>query len=402
MIGLLSHAFGQKNLRNKIIGANGLSKQFVQLEASEKVPFNPQQARAILGLDAGSDLVLKNSETDKLGFTHYRYNQTYKGIPVENAMYVAHTANAQLTGMSGSIITKFDAPQTANTSAKLSAKDAINAALHYVHADRYAWEDENYNARIKFRNGNNATYYPIAEKVWYGGDDQIDANKIALAYKVDVYSVKPLNRQYIYVDAKTGKVLGTKARLMFSDATGNAATGYSGTQTIHSDLSGTSYRLRDLTKGSGVITLKAASGHGDYTSTTANWSFTHADKWALDAHFGAASTWTFYKDNFNRNSLDNAGFALISWINDAATTDNAYWDGSEMVYGNRSSNGAGVVGIDVTGHELTHGVTEKTCALVYSKEPGAMNESMSDIMGKSVQFYTKPADNSWILSNDMN
>src|SRR5207302_224600 len=65
-------------------------------------------------------------------------------------------------------------------------------------------------------------------------------------------------------------------------------------------------------------------------------------------------------------------------------------------------NGNGLTAIDITGHELTHGVTQYTCNLVYSKEPGAMNESMSDIMGKSVQFYTKPADNSWILSNDMN
>ena len=214
--------------------------------------------------------------------------------------------------------------------------------------------------------------------------------------------MKPFDRKFIYVDAKTGKILGTKQELMHSDATGTASTGYSGSQIIHSDLNGSTYRLRDLTKGNGIITLHAASGHADYTSTSANWSFTTSDKWALDAHFGVAATWTFYKNNFNRNSVDNAGFALTSWVNDASTPDNAFWDGSEMDYGNLSSNGNGVTAIDVTGHELTHGVTQFTCNLVYSKEPGAMNESMSDIMGKSVQFYTKPADNSWILSNDMN
>ena len=70
--------------------------------------------------------------------------------------------------------------------------------------------------------------------------------------------------------------------------------------------------------------MHAASGHADYTSTSANWSFTTADKWALDAHFGVAATWTFYKNNFNRNSVDNAGYALTSWVNDASTPDNAF------------------------------------------------------------------------------
>jgi len=73
-----------------------------------------------------------------------------------------------------------------------------------------------------------------------------------------------------------------------------------------------------------------------------------------------------------------------------------------MNFNKRSTGQAGgVTGIDVTGHELTHGVTQTTSQLVYSKESGAMNESMSDIMGKNVQFYTKHNDINWQLSNDM-
>jgi Zn-dependent metalloprotease len=54
------------------------------------------------------------------------------------------------------------------------------------------------------------------------------------------------------------------------------------------------------------------------------------------------------------------------------------------------------------GHELTHGVTQESCNLDYSYESGAINESLSDIMGKSVQFWAKPDDINWQLSNDMN
>ena len=394
-------AVAQNGLLAKISGGKPMTEQFTKLQPADQVAFNPTNAKSALGLQANADLRLLNSETDRLGQTHYRYLQTYQNIPVENSMLIAHTNAGKLEAISGAVITKFDSRLTQRSAASVTSSRAISTAMNYMHAVKYAWQDAGMEERIKMRKGANATYYPVPAQVWYGGDDKLDPSSLRLAYKVDIYSIQPLSRKFIYVDAQNGRVLGFKDEIETTDATGTAATGYSGTQTIHSDLNGSSYRLRDLTKGNGIITLHAATGHADYTSTTANWSFSTADKWALDAHFGAASTWTYYKNNFNRNSVDNAGYALTSWVNDAATTDNAYWDGSEMVYGNRSSNGAGVVGIDVTGHELTHGVTQYTCNLTYSKEPGAMNESMSDIMGKSVQFYTKPADNSWILSNDM-
>jgi hypothetical protein len=120
----------------------------------------------------------------------------------------------------------------------------------------------------------------------------------------------------------------------------------------------------------------------------------------MDVHWGVEKTYDFYKTKFNRNSLDDNGIALISYVNDGEY-DNAHWDGASMNFGILSANNKGVTAIDVTGHELTHGVTQYTSGLVYSNESGAMNESMSDIMGKSVQFFAKPADINWRLSNDM-
>ena len=398
---LITTAYSQSLLK-KIDGGAGVTKQFIKLEDAEQVIFSSKNAKSIFGLNPSSGLSLIRSETDKLGMVHYRYTQTYNNIPVENSMYIAHTKGGKLTSMSGSIVTKFDPKTAQRTTATLSPAKAIASALNYVHAEKYAWQDADFEQRTKLRNGKTATYYPVPSKVWYSGDGEVNPSALTLAYKIDVYTLKPFDRKFIYVDAATGKILGEKQEMMHTDAVGTAATGYSGSQTIHSDMTGTNaYRLRDLTKGNGIITLHAASGHADYTNTSANWALTGADKWALDAHFGVAATWTYYKNNFNRNSVDNAGYALTSWVNDASNTDNADWDGSEMDYGNLSSNGNGVTAIDVTGHELTHGVTQYTCNLTYSKEPGAMNESISDMAGKSVQFYTKPTDTSWILSNDM-
>jgi Zn-dependent metalloprotease len=241
--------------------------------------------------------------------------------------------------------------------------------------------------------------------VYYNPGLTLKARELRLCYKVDVYALQPLSRAEYFVDAKTGKVIGKKDKIFFSDVTGTANTAYSGSQTIHSDqTSANAYRLRDYTKGNGVITVHGESGKRgqDYTSTSNNWNLTGFDQAAMDAHYGVGETYSFYMAKFGRNSYDDQGTALYSYVNDPTYIDNAFWDGSAMNFNKRSNgNPGGVTGIDVTGHELTHGVTQETCGLNYAYEPGAMNESLSDIMGKAVQFYAKPNDINWLLSNDM-
>ncbi|HRH61341.1 MAG TPA: M4 family metallopeptidase, partial [Chitinophagaceae bacterium] len=285
----------------------------------------------------------------------------------------------------------------------IDGPNAIQKALQHVNAQVYMWQDAGMEAAYKEQMKNDkATYYPAAQKVWYSGDD-VNPSALRLAYKIDVYASQPESRAYYFIDAQTGAVLGSKERLHTTDAVGTANTLYSGTQTIHSDQTGaSSFRLRDYSRGNGIITYN--KGNGEITSTSANWNLTLPNQNGLDAHWGVEMTYDFYKANFNRNSVDNNGYALISHVNKGGFlyTNNASWDGSSMNYGTLSGTGKkGVTGIDVTGHELTHGVTQFTCNLNYSGESGGMNESISDIMGKSVQFWAKPTDINWLLSNDM-
>lgn len=405
---LMGSAYSQSFVSKAIRGERGISKQFTSLDKSHSIQFNGSQLKSLLDLNQNSDLVLSKTEQDKLGYIHYRYYQTFNGVPVENSMYIVHTKNGVLKSLGGSIVTDFDQSITSRTAQKISKTDAINIAVKHVGASVYAWQDPGMEQRIKMqKNDKNATYAPKASLVWYSPNDDVSSRELRLCYKVDVYARQPLSRAYYYVDALTGDVLGKKDELFFSDATGTANTAYSGAQTIHSDLNGSSYRLRDYTKGNGVITLhgETASRGNDYTSSTANWTLTGTNIAALDAHYGVSQTYAFYYANFGRNSYDNAGTALYSYVNDPTYTDNAFWDGSAMNFNKRSNssqNPGGVTGIDVTGHELTHGVTQSESGLNYSKEPGAMNESMSDIMGKSVQFWSKPNDINWLMSNDMN
>jgi Zn-dependent metalloprotease len=410
-LALLSFIIFKANSQNfvsqVIRGEHGISKQFAAIPDNQNLRFNTAQLKGLLSLNDKADLILRKTEQDKHGFIHFRFYQTYKGIPVENSMFIVHTKNGLLKSLGGSIVTEFDPLMDERSSQKISQAQSITAAINYVHAKMYAWQDEDMQARIKKQTGNpDATYFPKPGLVWYSPDDDVSPRELRLCYKVDVYATQPLSRAYYFVDAITGKVIGQKDEIFYSDATGTAATAYSGNQTIHSDFSGGSYRLRDYTKGNGIITLhgeKGARGN-DYTSSSADWTLTGLDIAALDAHYGVSQTYAYYFANYGRNSYDNQGTALVSYVNDPKYTDNAYWDGTSMNFNKRAASAnqpGGVTGIDVTGHELTHGVTQETSGLNYKNEPGAINESMSDIFGKSVQFWSKPTDINWEISNDM-
>jgi Zn-dependent metalloprotease len=102
-------------------------------------------------------------------------------------------------------------------------------------------------------------------------------------------------------------------------------------------------------------------------------------------------TFEFYDKSYGRNSIDGAGLPMISTVHYGESYDNAFWNGEQMVYG----DGDGTLftdftgPIDVTGHELTHGVTQYTAGLNYFGQSGALNESMSDVFGSLIKQYYK-------------
>ena len=330
---LILRLAAQISLHETIKGENGISKRFTTLSFDQQKIFSLSQLKTTLELDEQSDLVLENQQADKLGYVHYRFFQTLKGIPVENTMYIAHVQNGKIAKLSGEIVVDFDPYNEYDPNPSITAQQAVDVAIRTVGAKSYMWQDAEMEKRIKEQTGNvQASFSPTASLVWYNGNDEINPRNLRLAYKIDVYAKEPISRADYFIDAKTGAYLGKKDKLFYSDVTGTAATAYSGSQTIHSDFTGTNYRLIDYTKGNGIITLHGESGQRgtDYTSTSANWTLTGTNQAALDAHYGVSQTYSFYKANFNRNSYDNNGTALYSYVNDPTYTDNAFWDGSAM------------------------------------------------------------------------
>jgi Zn-dependent metalloprotease len=114
-----------------------------------------------------------------------------------------------------------------------------------------------------------------------------------------------------------------------------------------------------------------------------------------EAYDGSGTTYDLYYNIYNRNSLDNQGLKLDSTVHYQQGYDNAFWNGQQMVYGDGDEDlpvadrlfNRFTIAIDVIGHELTHGVTQFTANLAYWEQPGALNESISDVFGSLVKQY---------------
>jgi Zn-dependent metalloprotease len=126
------------------------------------------------------------------------------------------------------------------------------------------------------------------------------------------------------------------------------------------------------------------------------------DQAVNQAYDGTGATWTLYKECFGRDSIDGAGLVLTSTVHYDRGYANAFWDGAQMVFGDGDGQifGNFTGSVDVTGHELTHGVTQYTANLSYDGQSGALNESISDVFGSLAKQYAlgqSAADADWLI-----
>lgn len=350
------------------------------------------------------NFVLMNSDTDDLGFTHFRYQQTYNGIPIEGTMFLIHAENGTIVSMNGDIFAgdHFSGAKT------MAEETALQKAMDSFNSESFKWEIESEEAFIKEKTGNpNATYKPKAELVYVAQNGDFTGKKFRLAYKFDIYAHRPIARAWTFIDAATGKVLFKNKRIYEADTPGTATTAYSGTQNIISDSFGGGYRLRENGRGNGINTYDMQNGTNygnaqDITSPNPNWVMAGNNQYALDAHWGAEMTYDYYNIEHNRNSIDDNGFALNSYVHYDNNYANAFWNGSEMTYGDGNGTITALTSLDIAGHEITHGLTTFTANLVYQDESGALNESFSDIFGVAVEFFALgQANGDWLMGEDI-
>ncbi|MDX6325573.1 MAG: hypothetical protein QOK15_1927 [Nocardioidaceae bacterium] len=125
-----------------------------------------------------------------------------------------------------------------------------------------------------------------------------------------------------------------------------------------------------------------------------------------EAYAGLGDTYRLYAEQYQRDSIDDQGMPLLGTVHYDEAYDNAFWNGSQMVFGDGDGQlfNRFTISLDVIGHELTHGVTEHEAALAYLGQSGALNESISDVFGSLVKQYasqTTAADADWLIGQGL-
>ncbi|MEU2738473.1 M4 family metallopeptidase [Streptomyces sp. NPDC007095] len=359
----------------KLPGATVLLSATARTSLIQKADAAAPETAQQIGLGAKEKLVVRDVLKDADGTVHTRYERTYNGLPVLGGDLVVHESKAGKTeGVTKAVKTAIKVaslkPQVTTAKAEKQALTAAKAAgSEKTTADR------------------------APRKVIWAA-----TGKPTLAYETVIGGLQDdgtPNELHVITDAATGKKLYEYQGI----ETGTGKTLYSGTVSLNTTLSGSTYQLTDGTRG----------GHKTYnkshtTSSSAGTLFTDADDtWgtgaasssttdqtaAADAAYGAQETWDFYKNTFGRSGIKNNGVGAYSRVHYGNAYVNAFWDDSCfcMTYGDGSGNTHPLTSLDVAGHEMSHGVTSNTAGLNYSGESGGLNEATSDIFGTGVEFY---------------
>ena len=335
------------------------------------------------------ELDVTDTMIDSDGTTHVRMDRTHKGLPVIGGDLVVHQSPGEtITGVS----------QTLTAPLTLGAKPTLRASR----AQSRALSGALLTGPIK--NLRAADVAPRLVIDALGADPRLAWEVQTLGRQADGTP----SRLTTYVDARSGEVLRRVEGIHTADGEGNSL--YSGTVPLSVTRSGSSFTLTDAAHGNAKTTDMqngtdsawcSVFGFGctngvAYTSPDnvfGNGSNSNRETAAVDAHYGAAMTFDYFKQVLGRNGIFGNGAGAPSRVHYGSNYVNAFWDGSKMTYGDGNGTTFGpLVSLDVAGHEMAHGVTQNTANLTYSGESGGLNEATSDIFGTMVEFYAANPD----------
>jgi len=438
-------------------GENGLpiffeGKTQASGSAAESAPMNERALAYCASLrpqgikQPENEFVVSTQHEDEQGNTHVRLEQIFNGLPVWGGELICHTKNGAFERMNGRY---FPTPQLTSLTPSLSAEQAMltvkseigeaNIKTDWTEADLKLIDGQPFSARLIVFHPNEK---PGGERLcWH------------VAARPNV-----LSRSEWFVDALTGEILNsfehtcnllghyqshvckenntlTIGEMEHEPAQNQSNTMMDGPVTVNGldlfDINrsftqggwqfGNQYTLEDASKpmfnasasnmpGDPVGAIVTLDG-GNTSPGTQNFNlnlvtsgsptFTNK-KAAISAHYNAITSYNYFRSKFNRNSINGVGGNVISVVNvtepNGTSMENAFWNGQAMFYGNGGSVFKPLArGLDVGGHEMTHGVVEKTANLVYQNESGALNESFSDIFGHLIEGDP----NDWKIGEDV-
>jgi Zn-dependent metalloprotease len=356
---------------------------------------------------------LKNSITTKAGITTDRYDEYYKGIKVAHGGYTLTGRDGKVSFMTGNY---YRPMSDLSALPSKSESQAFASALSFVGASKYKWQnpvEEEYIKKLYHKT--DTSYLPKGVLVWIEDmrDDKED-RKLRLAYSFDIYAEEPLSRQVVFIDANDGHVLFSNQMIKHVAATG--ASRYSGVVPFQTATMPSTYHMFDSTRGDGVHTMNMGNGTSygaatEFASATNTWPTIPSHDVAIDAHWAASEVYDYFFTEHGRLSWDGTNGLLLQYVHYGNNYNNAYWNGFSMTYGDGSGIAAGgfspLTSMDVTAHEIGHGVCQATSDLIYEKESGALNEAFSDCWGATIEHWADPHEvdampkNAWEMGEEI-
>ena len=279
------------------------------------------------------DLALRRMNVDEDGGRHFRYDQRFHGLPVIGSELVVHVdVKGAIFAVNGSARGDISPALGANA---ISQAQAMSIIAHDARFTQLATT----SSRLLYIETADGAMHQAYEAVVEGSRGADPA------------------RDKVYVDVDSSEIVAVYPQIHFAES------------------------RKDYSANNGTTipgTLKRSEGQAATTDVDVNAAYDNT---------GAA--YEAYKNFWNRDSYDNAGAALLSSVHYSSNYCNAYWNGTQMVYGDGDGSGCKPLArsVDVTAHELTHAVTERESGLVYSGESGGINESFSDIFGAFVEAW---------------
>ncbi|MFJ5967599.1 M4 family metallopeptidase [Streptomyces sp. NPDC093060] len=347
---------------------------------------------ASLGLTSAQDTSVRDVIVDRNGTQHVRYERTYHQLPVLGGDFVVHLAP------SGAFRSADRATRSRITLSSIvpevSGPKAAALAVNALRAVNLGDTLKNLKAKPE-----------LVVDALHGAPK--------LAWRTNAVGQDSLGNpvaRTVLTDARTGAQIDAWDSI--ETATGDGKSLYGGTVPLETTQSGSSYQLKDPTRGN-TYTGDAENKtdlcfFGICFSRAPATLFTDADNhWgtgvnsdrssaAVDAQYGTNETWDYYKNVHGRSGIAGDGKGSYNRVHYGNNYNNAFWDDSCfcMTYGDGDGSTFGpLVALDVAGHEMSHGVTSKTAGLTYSGESGGLNEATSDILGTMVEWYANnPSD----------
>lgn len=248
-----------------------------------------------------------------------------------------------------------------------------------------------------------------------------DASKWRLVFILEDVPVTPENSsqdrtklapQYMdyVVDANTGKIVAELPRTpTMAAVVEQAVDGRKVQRQIRVEKTGKKKILRDASLNVQTFDFRFADPQVNSSRLPGSAVENPPLPWApsaVSAHANAMAVAEFLRNVLRRNNIDNKGGPMNSSINCVVAREskgqewfNAFWDGNQMVYGQRLDATGNLtslsIALDIVGHEMFHGITDSTSRLEYANQSGALNESYSDIFGVIIANFSNPDPRTW-------